>query len=375
MRRIPLGYASPGMIIAKNIYNGDGRVLLAAGMTLTSSYLSRLEKLGVPSLYIKDESIGELDIPEPVSEKTRIATVKTLKETFYQLETARKLDVDRIKGTVNQIIDEIVANQDIMVNLVDIRTQDDYTFAHSVNVCILSIMTGISLHYNSLQLRDLAVGAILHDIGKTQIPKSILNKPEKLTPAEYNLVQEHTTAGFEILRTYREISLLSAHVAFQHHERLNGQGYPRGLKDNEIHEYARIVAVADAYDALTADRPYRQGFHPAEAMRIMCEGSAKEFDARIVAALLENVAVYPVGSLVQLNTGEIGMVIDVNRDAQTRPIIKILLDRFNQPATKHQEIDLDKFSTVYIVRAFSEEQSYFLIKQLREGLKLSNVRE
>lgn len=365
MRRIPTGYATPGMIVARNIYSGDGLVLLAVGMTLTKSFIKRLYDLGIPSLYIKDESIGNLEIPEPISEKTRISTIKTIKETFSQFKNDRKLDMERIKATVNSIIDEIAANRDIMVNLVDIRTQDDYTFAHSVNVCILSVMTGISLHYNSLQLRDLAVGAILHDIGKTQIPVAILNKPKQLTAAEYELVQEHTSFGFEILRSFRDISLLSAHVALQHHERMNGQGYPRQLKNNDIHEYSRVVAAVDVYDALTADRPYRQGFHPAEAVRIISEQSGSEFDPRVVVALLENVAVYPVGSLVELSTGEIGMVVDVNRGVQTRPIVKILLDLHSHPASRHQEIDLDKFPGITIVKAFSDERSFLLLKQYR----------
>ena len=156
---------------------------------------------------------------------------------------------------VDQIIDELLADLSVLVNLTDIRTFDDYTFASLSNVSVLAIMTGITMGYNDLQLKELGVGAILHDLGKIRIDKSILSKTGELSKEEYEEVKRHPVYGFEILRQYQDVSLLSANVAFQHHERWDGSGYPRGLSGENILEYARIVAACDVYDALLADRP------------------------------------------------------------------------------------------------------------------------
>lgn len=367
MRRIPIDHAKPGMINARHIYSAEGRTLLAAGIALNEYYISRLKELGVHSLYIRDETTEDLNIPEVVSERTRLETVKTVRQIFHSLESNRNINTRAVRTAVDNILDEILTNTDILVQLSDIRSYDDYNFYHSVNVCILSLMTGVSLGMNTLQLRDLGVGALLHDVGKIKVPESILNKPGPLTPSEFEEVKKHTIYGFDILRQYPDISLLSSHVAFQHHERIDGSGYPRGLKESEIHEYARIVAVTDVYDALLADRVYRKALIPYQAIQIITRGTYTFFDPRIVGAFLENIAIYPVGSLVQLNTGDIGFVVDVNKKSPHKPVIRRLLDHHGQKVKAPQEIDLDKLHTVYIVKVFNEELSYSLLQEIENG--------
>jgi len=367
MRRISIDQAKPGMVNARHIYSAEGRTLLAAGIVLNEYYINRLKELGIYSIYIRDESTEELNLPEIVSERTRLETVKTVREAFRALETNRNINTRAIRSAVDSILDEILSNTDILVQLSDIRSYDDYNFYHSVNVCILSLMTGVSLGMNMLQLRDLGVGALLHDVGKIKVPESILNKPGPLTPAEFEEVKKHTVYGFDILRQYPDISLLSSHVAFQHHERVDGSGYPRGLKENEIHEYARIVAVTDVYDALLADRVYRKGLIPYQAIQIITRGAYTSFDPRIVGAFLENIAIYPVGSVVQLNTGDIGIVVDVNKKSQHKPVIRRLLDHRGQKVKEPQEIDLDKLHTVYIVKVFHDDLSYSLLQEIENG--------
>jgi len=365
MRQISISYAEPGMIVARNVFNADGKVLLAAGMPLKESYIERIKGLGIRRIYIKDDTVGDLDIPDVISEKTRVATTKTVKAIFSDLKTNSKINLEPIKATVNNIIDEVLQNRNILVNLTDVRCYDDYTFGHSVNVCLLSVLTGVSIGYNSSQLRDLGTGAILHDLGKTKIDVEIINKPGKLTPAEYEEIKKHTEVGFEILRRMPEIPLLSAHVAFQHHEKLDGSGYPRGLKQDEIHEFARIVAVADVYDALLADRSYRKGYLPHQALEIVTSSTEAHFDPTVVAAFIDNIAVYPIGSLVELSTGEVGIVVDVNRGLQTKPIVRILFSHTGERVKFLREIDMGKISTIYIARVYSEEMSFSLFKQYR----------
>ncbi|MEN6351605.1 MAG: HD-GYP domain-containing protein [Syntrophomonas sp.] len=356
MRRVAIKDLQPDMEVARAIYSSDGRILLHAGMKLNETYIYRLQASGIASVYIKDELTGDLDtLQDVVREETRIETVKVLKDNFFQLEHQHKLNIRMAKNMVNQIIDDLLLNSDLLVNLTDIRTFDDYTFAHSVNVCILSIMTGITLQYNNLKLTELGIGALLHDIGKTKISKEILQKPDDLNRDEFDEVKKHSKYGFEILRKYEDLSLLSAHVAFQHHERWDGQGYPRQLAGDNIHEYARIVAVADVYDALMADRPYRPGYTVNQAMLILKRMSGIYLDASCVNALLTNIASYPIGSYVELSTGEIGIVVDVNKEMSTRPVIRLIFKKNGLKFPNPHEIDLSKLSTICIIKILSEK--------------------
>ncbi len=354
MRRIPIAYVKPGMINAQALYNSEGKILLAAGTALTDFCLERLIRLGIPSLYIRDELTGDLTIPEVISEKTRVDTIKIVRQVFDQIQTASPINLLSLKTGVDIILDELLAHTNSLVQAVDIRTSKDYLYAHSVNVCVLSLMTGISLNYNTLQLKELGVGALLHDIGNIFIPNQLLLKPKKLTKTEYQKVKGHPQRGFEILKQYPDIPPLSAHIAYQHHERIDGSGYPQGLKGSDIHEYARIVAIADVYDALLADRLYRPSFQPYAAMREIIRGTYTLFDPRIVAAFMENITMYPVGSLVKLNNEEIGIVVDVNKQSQHRPIIRLLLNEQGKEITAGNEIDLDKTADLSIIEGCSE---------------------
>lgn len=356
MKRIFVKDLQPGMVVARAIFTSDGRILLHSGMILTDSYISRLDQLGISSVYIRDEIFGDFDIPDVVSEETRIETTKVMRDSFTRLEKRHSLNIRMVKQQVDGIIDELLMNRNIMLNLSDIRTFDDYTFAHSVNVCILSIMTGITMGYNHLQLSELGLGALLHDIGKIRVSIDILNKPGDLTSEEFLEVKRHAEYGFEILRDYKEVSLLSSHIAFQHHERWDGQGYPRSLAGETIHEYARIVAVADIYDALLADRPYRPSYSLNQTLTILKRMSGIYLDPACVSALIANIAVYPIGSVVELSTGDFGVVVDVNREYPSRPVVRIVFNsRKKRLATVH-EVDLSKLSTVLIVRSLNEAE-------------------
>jgi len=344
------------MVVARSVYYGSTLVLAQAGMVLTGEAIKRLDEFGIASVYIREQYVPEMVEPEDViSEELRLDTIAMVKASFTNVKNHLKLDLNRVANTVNTIIDELLAYDEILVQLTDIRAFDDYLFAHSVNVCVLSIITGITLNYNKDRLIELGVGALLHDIGKTRISPAILNKPDDLTRRECEQVKRHTTYGFEMLRNCAELSLLSAHIAFQHHERWDGQGYPRGLRGELIHEYARIVAVADVYAALLADRPYRPAYTVNQALNILERMTGVYLDPRPVSALVSNIAVYPVGSLVEINTGCIGMVMEVNKAAPTRPVIRIMVNNSGRQLKRTRLIDLSKSTTVMIVRALNDE--------------------
>jgi len=237
----------------------------------------------------------------------------------------------------------------VLASLSDVRSYDGYTFSHSVNVCVISVMLGLKSQLNEKQLYELALGAMLHDIGKTQVPEEILLKPGRLTEEEMDVMKQHTTFGWQILRSCEEIPLSSAHVAYQHHERPTGLGYPRGLTSEQTIQYAKIVAVADAYDAMTSERVYQRGMLPYEALKLINRLRGVQFESEIVDLLETCVAAYPVGCMVRLNSREMGVVVDVNHRERNRPVIRVIYDPDGTRMNEFWELDLAKERNLSIV--------------------------
>ncbi|KYZ75358.1 hypothetical protein AXX12_14495 [Anaerosporomusa subterranea] len=355
MQRIAVKDLAPGMVAAKSIYTADGRMLLAEGATFTKRYINRLQELGIWVAYIQNPLAVSIDVPDILAEETRVKAISTVKEAFEGFRNTKKIDMGQFKQLTEGIVDEIIRNPNAVFHLNDIRMYDDYTFAHSVNVCVLAVLVGAALQYTPRQLMELGVGAVLHDVGKMAIEKQILNKPGHLSESEMDLMRRHPELGFEILRKYSaQLSWLSIHVAFQHQEKFDGSGYPRGLKETDIHEYARITAIADVYDALTSDRPYRPALSPGEAYEFLLAGSGTHFDPDILREFLRHVALYPVGSIVKLNTGDIGIVTHVFSGLQTRPIVRLLVDASNTLYNSDAEIDLSTELTVFVNQVLPE---------------------
>jgi HD-GYP domain-containing protein (c-di-GMP phosphodiesterase class II) len=356
VRRITVQNLKSGMVVARAIFSSDGRILLHSGIILSNSYIKRLSEFEINSVYIRDEVFGDVECCDVVADKTRVNAIKMVRENFNQLEKNHSLNTRAVKGTVGNIVDELLENRNILFSLSDIRAFDDYTYAHSVNVCILSIMTGITMGYNYDQLNELGIGALLHDIGKIRINLEILNKPGELTRDEFREIKRHPEFGFRILRDYQDLSLLSTHVAYQHHERWDGHGYPRNIARENILEYARIAAAADVYDALLADRPYRSSYSINQGLNILKRMSGIYLDPTCVNALIANIAVYPIGTVVELNTGDTGIVVDTNREYPTRPIVKVVFNSWGQRLAPEHEVDLSKLKTIMIVRSLSDEE-------------------
>lgn len=355
MRRVSTRYLRSGMQLAQSVISSDGKILLAKGQVLRDSYIRRLVQLGVYSVYVVDPRFPDLDAMDFLSEQARLRALRMVRTACTSLVSGSVLDTPAITEIVDMLIDDLSDKPNLLVNVFDIRLKDDYTFAHSVNVCSFAILIGMSCALHRGQLRQLAIGALMHDLGKTALPSEILTKPGPLSPVEYEQVQEHTNVGFDILRRQGEISLLSAHIAFQHHERFDGTGYPRGLAGSEIHLYGRIVAVADVYDALVSDRAYRPRYLPHKAAELLTEQSGKAFDTEIVHHFLQQVAFYPTGTLVRLSTGIIGVVVDVNKPITTRPIVRALYDTDGEDLGDYYELDLSKNSDISIIEVVADE--------------------
>lgn len=352
MQRVPLAQATAGMKVARAIYGADGRVLLNAGVVLKDSYLAHLGRLGVPSIYVQNELAPDVVAPDVLQEKTRQQLNQQLKHFLgnvagtvgqsvqRSMTTFGATDVTGLRSAMGLVVAELASNPTALVHLHEIRTADEYTLGHSISVCVLSVMIGVTLGLDQNSLRDLGLGAVLHDVGKVRIPPEILNKPGPLTPEETKIMQAHTTLGFEMLSGQWDVSYHSAHVAFQHHERWNGSGYPRSLKGEEIHPFARIVAVADVYDAFTADRVYRPGYSAERALRLMDEVCQNFWEPKVYLAFAENIAKYPVGSLVELSDGTTAVVMQVSRGFADRPRVRIVKDPYGHILATPTDLDL-----------------------------------
>lgn len=360
MQKVAIHSLQPGMVIARNVFSTEGVLLLGSGTELNNSQIERLRHFGLASLYIKNPFTDQMvdsdlidTIPEVVREETRVQAVQAVQAAFQNIASTRRIDTREFKETAAFLTDEVIKNRGAMIHLTDIRSRDGYTFGHSVNVCVLSTLTGVKLGYTLPQLRELALGALLHDTGKMLIPKEILVKPGPLTGEERKIMEQHPDHGFDILRRQSEIPLISSHVALQHHEKFDGTGYTRHMGGVTIHQYARIVAIADVYDAITSDRPYKEGTLPHEAYEIMMSLANTHFDPVILRTFLSQIAIYPLDSVVRLNTGEIALVIKVIAGLQTRPVLKVIVDAEGRRQSDGAEIDLTKHLTTFIDKIFT----------------------
>jgi HD-GYP domain-containing protein (c-di-GMP phosphodiesterase class II) len=367
LRRISIHSLSPGMLVARSVYNKNGHALLKAGTVLTGRFIERLTILGIQSLYIEDGLLPDIEVNDVIQEETRAKAVLLVRNLIGHEEIDPRSVIKRsaifsrdLMDTVSEIIDQLLENSKTVVNLVDIRSYDEYTFAHSVNVCVLSIMTGISLGYDKKRLNALALGTLMHDVGKILIPQELLNKPAALTTEEFEELKKHCLYGNRLLKSSNILGALAASVALQHHERYNGQGYPRGLAGKEIHEFSRIAGIADTYDAITVDRVYRKAIPPKDAWELVDRSGGTLFDDEITKIFLSHIAAYPVGTIVRLNNNEVGAVIENIKGCSNLPKIRILFDPCGCFVPGNKEIWLGDNPEISIVDAVDDIGSIFL---------------
>lgn len=354
IRLLAVDNLKDGMRIAKNVYWSDGNVLLAKGVCLHHGFIEKLKAFGITSVYIIDDLVGKIDVDELVTEQTRTEATKIVKETMQNVKNARTPEGEKVIKIVDSITDELIHNPNIIINLVEVRAMNDYTFAHCLGVSILAMVTGIGMGYDYKRLKELGIGAILHDIGKAFIPDELLYKPGQLTKEEYESIKTHTKLGYDIIRDCNQFSMSSAYVAWQHHEKFDGTGYPRGLKGESIHEYARITALADVYDALTTNRSYRDQIMPHEAIEYLRDSEGIAFDPQIAEIFLDKIAPFPVGSIVLLNNGEKAVVIRINKEFPGRPVVASIYDGFGNRLLQPVERDLRKDLTLFISKVLED---------------------
>ncbi len=329
---IPTELLRPNMVLAKDvnllITDTFSLPLLRRGQVLNELFIKKIKFHNVSGVYIDNKIADDIIVDDIINEKLKATVLSDIKKNFNQYKNNRgEVNihiVDNIARMAKSLVLDILSNDEILINLIDLKSYDDYTYRHSLCVAILSITTGISLNLNEHMLTEIAMCALLHDLGKMMIPIEIINKPDLLSPEEYEIVKKHPTIAVDQLRKKHLVSEAVLSGIASHHEKYDGTGYPQGLKGNEIPLYAKILAIADVYDALTSTRSYRRACFPNEAIEYVMGCAEVHFDYEILRAFLKNIAAYPVGTFVSLSDGNIAVVVRNLQINPIRPIIRII---------------------------------------------------
>lgn len=321
---IPLSEAMPGMLIAEPIRNiKTGLIYVGENQELTADIIQRLETNHIDEVRI---FVNTWDDVWKISKETKEHYQKcteTAKKLLNQIAYENVVDFVAFKEVKEEIAEHFNDNYKMIGCINLFKMADSYTYTHSINVALLSTLIGKWMKFGQQALDHLMLAGLFHDIGKMRIDKEILNKPDKLTDEEFEEVKKHPIYSYELLQNNTEIPMDVKIGVLMHHERMDGSGYPYGVYNENINDIAKILAVADAYDAMISERPYQKKRSPFEVMQLMQEGVFGKLDTKILLTFLSNIATYYIGTYVTLNTGEIGEVVAINPSCVYRPIIKI----------------------------------------------------
>lgn len=278
----------------------------------------------------------ELERATKVYATSRVAVT----DMFQQARMGRAVDSERANALVGEISASILRNPDALISMARMKTADDYTFMHSVAVCALMIALARKIGLTETETREAGLAGMLHDVGKMAIPLAILNKPGPLTGEEFTSIKTHPAEGHRMLRAGSGVSDVALDVCLHHHEKIDGSGYPERLTGEKISLYARMGAVCDVYDAVTSDRPYKKGWDPSEALRKMAEWKNGHFDDAVFGAFVKILGIYPVGSLVRMQSGRLGVIVEQTENSLLTPKVKVFFSTKAQIRIVPEIIDL-----------------------------------
>ncbi|MES2948780.1 MAG: HD-GYP domain-containing protein [Pseudomonadota bacterium] len=259
---------------------------------------------------------------------------------FQEARMGNAVDIGGAKKLVEDISDSVARNPGALISLARLKTADDYTYMHSVAVCAMMVGLAKQLDLDEGQTRSAGMAGLLHDLGKALMPMEVLNKPDKLSAAEFNVIKTHPSEGHRLLRSGLDVDPLILDVCLHHHEKTDGSGYPKGLKADEISLFAKMGAVCDVYDAITSNRPYKSGWDPAESLRKMAEWANGHFDGKVFQAFVKSLGIYPIGSLVKLTSGRLGVVVEQTGKSLTTPSVKVFFSTKSNLRIMPEVVDL-----------------------------------
>ena len=261
---------------------------------------------------------------------------------FQEARMGNAVDASGAKQMVAEISDSVSRNPGALISLARLKTADDYTYMHSVAVCAMMVALARQVGLDEEQTRLAGLAGLMHDLGKAAMPMDVLNKPGKLTDAEFAIIKTHPVEGYQLLLSGKDVDAVVLDVCLHHHEKTDGSGYPKCLKADEISLFAKMGAVCDVYDAITSNRPYKLGWDPAESLRKMAEWANGHFDGKVFQAFVKSLGIYPIGSLVKLSSGRLAVVVDQTSKSLTTPCVKVFFSTKSNMRIVPEVIDLSK---------------------------------
>ena len=353
MRYVALDSCKEGMIVGKNVYGQNAMLLLRFGTTMRQYHIDQLIRMGYPGVYIDDDMSHGIDIDLTVSELTRNNACKAVQELFTSKLNGGALGNERVVKEIEDVLVEIVAqivsNKDAVANLAALKVFDNYTYQHCVDVGVLSVILGREFNMTKSMLVELGKAAFFHDIGKMFIPKNILTKPAPLTADEFDEIKKHPKLGYDCIVNNLGLSRLVAEGALYHHERYEGNGYPSGISGEDIPIFSRIIAAADAYDAITTKRAYRNAMVANEAYEYVMGNSGTQFCPKVVEVFVRKVPPFTVGTGVILSDQRLAVVVENRPNFMMRPMVKLIKETAEDPDTYIDlATDVDSFSITIV---------------------------
>lgn len=332
MRIVPIEFAS-GKELAEDLYDINGRMLIKQKNKLTDTIIQKIKSNGIFSVYINDQySTNRIDPPIPSSLKN--ATVLEMKLLFEEVRKTELPGHTNYKIINNHITNLIQYAEDIMyelpkrtdrlINFADVKSVETYTYSHSINVAVLSYLLAQDTNIEISRWKDLFIGALFQDIGMSFINEKLFMKKGKLDVAEFVKIKEHPKLGYNFIKDLAFANSYIKVIVLQHQEKNDGSGYPNGILGKEINPLAKLVSIADVYDAMTSDRIYSRASSPSEAIEYIMSSAGRHFDFDMANSFIRNIVPYPIGSLVKLNTGDVALVEETNHAFPLRPVIRLI---------------------------------------------------
>lgn len=333
--------ASPIKYVVIDISKGNDIVLDADIKEVPQTQVEFVEQVALNPQDIN--LVQRISAQQEQAEAARIIkeSKRAVVSMFKDARLGKAVNAETLIPLVDEISASITRNESALISLVRLKKQDDYTYMHSVAVCALMTALSKQLELSEMETKRLGLAGLLHDIGKAQVPLSVLNKPGSLTEDEFRLIKLHPEHGHDLLLKANIHDPIALEVCLHHHEKLDGSGYPHRLKDSEISLYAKMGAVCDVYDAVTSNRPYKAGWEPGMSLKRMAQW-ANHFDQAVFKAFVKSVGIYPIGSVVMLKSGRLAIVVDQSTKSLLLPIVKVFFSTKSKTRIPVENIDLSK---------------------------------